>query len=258
MFKPPTSDFKLSSVIGPAVGGAVGGVVVIAAIILALLFCRRRKPSQHVAEFDPDPSNKNVPARPTSFDPQAVLYSSPLPSTAQSVQPIAYATSSRTSFPATDITDRRSPQASSFGAPTSSTASALIPRGSASRPSTAPSSEPQRFMVSNPEMGTVSDVPLAYSKAQSKRVEAQSTGSSSAPASPPPNIPGSGELTEEQASFVNNLRSLNVPAAEIASLLEVMRRERAGSSGGGRGGASHANPVLNMDAPPSYDFKGSN
>ncbi|KIM79848.1 hypothetical protein PILCRDRAFT_823037 [Piloderma croceum F 1598] len=247
------------SVIGPAVGGAVGGVVVIAAIILALLFCRRRKPPQHVAEFDPDPSIKNFPARPTSFDPQAVLYSSPLPSTAQSVQPLAYATSSRSSFPTTDINDRRSLQASSSGAPTSSTGSALIPRSSALRPSTAGSIEPQRFMVSNPEMGSISDVPMAYAKGQLKRVEAQSTGSSSAPivsASLPPNIPGSGELTEEQASFVNNLRSLNVPAAEIASLLEVMRRERAESSGGR--GASHATPTVDMGAPPSYDFKSPN
>jgi hypothetical protein len=111
-------------------------------------------------------------------------------------------------------------------------------------------------------MGTISDIPMTYTKGQLKRLEAQSTGSSSAPivaAPQPPNIPGSGELTEEQASFVNNLRSLNVPAAEIASLLEVMRRERAEGSGGrGGGGASRANPALDMGAPPSYDFKGPN
>jgi len=105
---------------------------------------------------------------------------------------------------------------------------------------------------------------MTYTKGQLKRLEAQSRGSSSAPivaAPQPPNIPGSGELTEEQASFVNNLRSLNVPAAEIASLLEVMRRERAEGSGGGGGsggGASRANPALDMGAPPSYDFKGPN
>lgn len=233
----------------------------IAAIIFFLLFRRRREQPQHVTEFDPDPSIKNFPARPASFDPQAALYSS-LPSTSQSVQPLAYATSSRTSFPTTDMNDRRSAPASSSGAPTSSTASALIPHGGARRPSTAPSIEPQRFMVSNPEMGTISDIPMTYTKGQLKRLEAQSTGSSSAPivaAPQPPNIPGSGELTEEQASFVNNLRSLNVPAAEIASLLEVMRRERAEGSGGrGGGGASRANPALDMGAPPSYDFKGPN
>jgi len=102
------------------------------------------------------------------------------------------------------------------------------------------------------------------SKGRSKTLSAQSTGSSSSspsaqhPVASPPNIPGSGELTEEQASFVNNLRSLKVPAAEIASLLDIMRRERAESSAGGGGGGSTSNPVVDLGAPPSYDFKGPN
>jgi hypothetical protein len=114
-------------------------------------------------------------------------------------------------------------------------------------------------MVSNPEMGATSDAPLAYVKGQSKRLEVQSTGSSSAPIVSPSiasSVPGSSELTEEQASFVNNLRSLNVPAAEIASLLEVMRRERVESSGGR--GTSRTSPAVNMDPPPSYDASNSN
>jgi hypothetical protein len=109
-------------------------------------------------------------------------------------------------------------------------------------------------MVSNPEPGMISDAPLTYTAGALKRHEHHPTGSSSAlnSNSPPPTLPASGELTAEEASFVNNLRSLNVPAAEIASLMDVMRREREEGSGGG---SSRANPTLDLGAPPRYDFK---
>lgn len=73
---------------------------------------------------------------------------------------------------------------------------------------------------------------------------------SSSQQSPP--IPTS-ELTEEQALFVNNLHSLNVPAAEIARLMEIMRRERDTSAAAGEG---TSNTPYGGDAPPQYDFKG--
>jgi hypothetical protein len=90
----------------------------------------------------------------------------------------------------------------------------------------------------------------------SKRAEAQSAGTSSAPISTtslPLTLPGGGELTEEQILFVNNLRNHNVPAAEVARLMEVMRREReSGLSADVRQG----DPTVGADAPPPrYDFK---
>ena len=47
----------------------------------------------------------------------------------------------------------------------------------------------------------------------------------------PPALAGSHKLMEEQAIFINNLHSPHVPAAEIGGLMEIIRRERAGSLG---------------------------
>jgi hypothetical protein len=57
-------------------------------------------------------------------------------------------------------------------------------------------------------------------------------------------------LTPEDARFFNNLYSLNVPAADIATMMETMRAEREAVSRM-EGSSSGAVPV----APPGYDFK---
>ena len=54
--------------------------------------------------------------------------------------------------------------------------------------------------------------------------------------------------------FINDLRNANVPSAEIAHLMEVMRRQREEALGIG---SSHVNPILEAGAPPRYDFKSS-
>jgi hypothetical protein len=58
-------------------------------------------------------------------------------------------------------------------------------------------------------------------------------------------------LTEEQARLVRDLHAHGVPAAEIATVLETMRRERdSGQSPSPLGGA----PSSTGDAPPGYNF----
>jgi hypothetical protein len=227
-----------------------------------------------------------VQARPTpttSFDAASTLYNynnTHLPPTTPQPFTTAYtgtatATASRTSLPASDSNDWRSHNASqsqsqSQSTPThsSSSASALLPRGGygygSSVPTTATTAYP--FVVANPE-GTLSNPalppPLPRPRRPSKGTpesQAQSAGTSSPSTTRivttalPPSVPGSTELTDEQVVFVNNLRGLNVPAAEIARLMEVMRREREAGAGAGAGAGG-----LNAgDAPPRYDFKSPN
>ena len=200
------------SALGPIVGGTVGGIVVIAAMILALIFCRRKRkqgPLQPMY-FESRPSPSHAPTA-------AALYTSHFPSSPQMVEPFPYAPSSGSSA-------LLSPPSSAFVVSSAST-EALSEDAS------------QRY--------TAAAAPARPSK------RTQSAGTSSPaprvlPTSPPP--PALDGLTEEQAIFINNLRSANVPAAEIGGLMEIMRRERAGSLGGG--GAQAA-----VDAPPRYDFK---
>jgi len=220
-------------VIAPAIGGAIGGIVTIAAIIFALLFCRRRKQELRPMTFE---------TRSATFTPPSVHYSSHFPPSSQMAQPFANVTTSRSSVPTADTNGRRT---SSLQPPLARpSTSALIP------PSTA-------FVVSSPEAEMLSNATSqTFTAGSSKSVRAQSAGSSSAPivtTSLPPTPSGSSELTEEQAIFVNNLRSLNVPAAEIGRLMEVMRQEREGTLGTG---PIQANTTFDADAPPpSYDFK---
>ena len=130
--------------------------------------------------------------------PTTALYTSNFPSSPQMVEPFPYAPSSRSS--------------------------ALL-----SPPSSA-------FVVSSPSTEALSeDASQRYTAAAarpSKRTQPRSAETSSAlPTSPPPPPPALDRLTEEQAIFINNLRSANVPAAAIGALMEIMRRERAGSLG---------------------------
>ena len=133
--------------------------------------------------------------------PTTALYTSNFPSSPQMVEPFPYAPSSRSS-------------------------TLLSPPSSA-------------FVVSSPSTEALSeDASQRYTAAAaaaarpSKRTQPRSAETSSAlPTSPPPPPPALDRLTEEQAIFINNLRSANVPAAEIGALMEIMRRERAGSLG---------------------------
>jgi hypothetical protein len=109
-------------------------------------------------------------------------------------------------------------------------------------------------MVANPEPGPPFHPSQLYADQASKFAKATYTGPSPAPdvtTSLPPTVPGSSELTEEQVVFVNNLHGLNVPAPEIARLMEVMRREREGDP---NARISPSNTAFDGDAPPRYDY----
>ena len=190
------------------------------------------------------------------FDPRLTPNSSHPPS---SPQPYAYATSSRPSFPVTASSDLRtgSYQPSRTSRPSTSdppSSSASVLRDSTIYPS---STATRPFVVANPEPGRPSHPSQLYSEQVSKFAKATYTGPSPAPdvtTSLPPTVPGSNELTEEQVVFVNNLRGLNVPAAEIARLMEVMRRERQGDPSAR---ISPSNTTFDGDAPPRYDYNNS-
>lgn len=65
-------------------------------------------------------------------------------------------------------------------------------------------------------------------------------------------------LTPGDTRFFANLYNLNVPATEIASMMEAVRAERetVKRTGGSSSGIVHRDPEVGMDGPPPrYDFK---
>jgi hypothetical protein len=227
--------------IGPVIGGAVGGLAMLVAVILALLFYRRRQPSQNAAVFNPQPHHSGPEMRTTPFNPPPALYGSHMPSSVEYAQPLSYTTPSTFSVPTSDDSnDRRtnSYQPSVSSGRTHSSMTGLLPRGNTLRTSNDPSADMQMLAVTNPVSRAPSYTAGSFSMGSSRHLEPQSRSSSSAPfvtTSPPPTTASSRELTEEQVVYLNNLCNSNVSPADIARLMEVMRRQRqagldAGSS----------------------------
>jgi hypothetical protein len=237
--------------IGPIIGGAVGGLAVIAAVILALLCYRRRQPSHKAAVLDPQP-HPGFDTRQTAFNPSLALYGSQLPSSVEYSQPLTYTTPSRSSAPnSSDYSNDR--RANSYLPSVSSGrthSTSAVPQNNAGRQSNTLSTETQLLAGAHPDTRVLSHTVGSHST-ESRPLESQTTGSSSPP---PTKVARSSELTEEQAMFINDLRNANVPSAEIAHLMEVMRRQREEALGIG---SSHVNPILEAGAPPRYDFKSS-
>jgi len=96
---------------------------------------------------------------------------------------------------------------------------------------------------------TAFEIPNASPSARSVVVETMS------PAQRPVVVASGNLLTSEDARFFNNLYSLNVPAADIATMMEAMRAEREADNrmAESSGGALHVQPE--SAAPPGYDFK---
>ena len=67
-------------------------------------------------------------------------------------------------------------------------------------------------------------------------------------------------VTPQETQLLNSLYSRNVPAAEIAAMIEAMREARDASPNrveGSSGGVAHGDPGSEpVDPPPEYDFKG--
>ena len=180
-------------VLGPIVRGTVGGIMVIAAMIIAFIFfCQKQKLGllkPMYFELRPSPA------------PTAALYTSHFPSLPQMVEPFPYMPSSRSSA-------LLSPPSSTFVV--SSASVEALSEDASQRYAAAATAAPAR-----PSKCTQS----ARTSSPALRV---------LPTSPlPPPLALNG-LTEEQAIFINNLCSTNVPAAEIGGLMEIMRRERVG------------------------------
>ena len=207
----------------------------IAGIIWLLIYFRKREREKQYSAFVPPPPTPLAP-------PPSMSYNHP-PTSFQSVQPLLAATASGSSFPSSHTTGTRSnslqqQQPSQANTSMHSSTSPPIPRNNI-------------LTVSNPEVEA-----LAYAKGQlhnagsAKIARPQSAGGSSPAVIPPhlqPPQAAGRPLTEEQAIVVNNLRSLNVPPAEIGRLMDVMSRER-------EAGAIQANPTFDPDAPPPrYD-----
>jgi hypothetical protein len=191
------ANFRLSALVGPIVGGAVGGFVVIALIISAVLLCRRRKPPRQVTRVDPWLNPVTFEARPTPYDPMS---NSPQPS--------------RSSLPAAENNEWRTnpfPQLQ-HSAPTYPASENFL------SPSDA---EAYLSMTDNPDSRARSTSSRPFTVESFINTDVQSVGSPSQAASVPT---GNMELTEEQAAILRDLRSSNVPPAEIAYLMEVMRR----------------------------------
>lgn len=215
----------------------------IAAIVFALLFCRK-KPSRHVTDIDLDDSPIRLEETFTTFSPPPAHYSSHFPSSSQSVQPFTYTNLSTTSFPTAHTHDRSVTSLHpSFS--TTHTTSALIPRSNVLQESSVPFTEANSFM-SPSETNAPSNSSQVYATGSFTHAESQFSGSFLAPSGK--------QLTEEQAIFINSLRSSNVPPAEIAHLMDVMRREREEGLGAG---ISRVGPGFDADVPPRYDFKSS-
>jgi hypothetical protein len=226
----------------------VGGIAVIAAIVFALLFCRRKKsPSQRVTEIDLDDSPFRLEETFTTFSPPPAHYSSHFPSS-QFVQPFADPNLSTTSFPTVHTHDRSvsSLHPSFSSTHTHATTSALIPRSNVLQESSIPFTEVNSMSPS--ETNAPSNSSQVYATGPFIHAESQFSGSFLAPSGK--------ELTEEQAIFINNLRNSDVPPAEIAHLMDVMRREREEGLGAGIGRIRPGFDV-DHDVPPRYDFKSS-
>ncbi|KIM79967.1 hypothetical protein PILCRDRAFT_89844 [Piloderma croceum F 1598] len=222
-----TSHSALS--IGPIIGGAVGGLAVIAAVIFALLCYRRqRQPSHKAAVLDPQP-HLGFDTRQTAFNPSLALYGSQLPSSIEYSQPLTYMTPFRSSVPnSSDYSNdkRANPYLPSVSSGRTHSTSA-VPQSNTGRQSNTLSTDTQLFAGAHPDTRALPHTAGSHST-ESRPLESQTTGSSSPPST---KFARSSELTEEQAVFINDLRNANVPSAEIAHLMEVMRRQREEASG---------------------------
>jgi hypothetical protein len=233
----PSLPLFRSSIVGPVVGGVLGGL---AAIVFAAIFILRRiRKVQSRRELDklitiraPDPP----------FDPQ--MYQNPLPqNTAPITAPYALSNAS-TLAPPSPLTDNRQ---SAFTASAPSVVPLMPPadtqftpvssRLSSSGSGSQPSAGSSPFKLNNPAESSATDL-----------TRAEGLDTSNHPAPPQTSI---GVLTAEQAELIRGLHANGVPPAEIASVMEAMRRAREG----GQGTSNLQGGPASVEDPPQYDFK---
>jgi len=210
---PPSSSSSGSSggakptPIGAIVGGAAGGLAAVAAIVIYLLCFRRRESSarplsliRRKTEIDPEPKVLPVApfARSTTYTPVNGPSRTTLPPSA---------------FTAENLYGSSSPPSTERGAYT-----ALAPTNDDGPTSHRPGPP---MVVQNPSVqsGSVSTSVAGRSSLASPPLSKKAKAPSL-----PPGV--ANQLTPEQLDFVHNLYSLNIPAADIAGVMERMRVER--------------------------------
>ncbi|KAF7968829.1 hypothetical protein HWV62_29234 [Athelia sp. TMB] len=263
----PSSTSK-SSPLDAIIGGAVGGVVLIIAAIVIYL-CRHRiaasYPRRRRTEIDPEPSHV-TDALLQDYGP------SPLTSPGYVVTGFDAATAYQPiSHPSLNSSQRPNPH------PGPPRAGDMLEVGYASSSSGARSSGNSRGLGS--ESGLTPATEMAYARfSGGSGVPGQapsmgplglhSAGTSSLPHSsasqsavsralsdiPSLDATHASHLTPEQLDFVSNLISLNVPAADIAGVMQRMREEGAGGEANRRMGLGAERGVLgsgDMKKPPT-------
>ena len=197
--------------LGAIVGGAVGGFVVLTMITTILLCVRRRKHKQQTTERGLEP-------KPLVFDSTSLGGESPI------LHPITMTSTPYILTP----TMTPSPNIATSHDLTGSTIDMPI------------NTHYSRSGAEVKQLPPVIRSPLQPGAAITTHQPTTSLAAHDAPAA---------RLTSEQADFVNDLRRANVPAADIAVVMERMRAEAEGhGQSGGRGGEMGLRA-----APPGYD-----
>jgi len=219
--------------IGAIVGGAVGGVVVLAAMAIALFIYIRK--TRNTVQVNPEPEVK-------PFDPNRGLGAQ---SEMQSQSTLPYTSSA---FNTADPTPY-----DSFIQPSSSSRYLVAP-SSSDRTSTTTSGTiaGTRQLVSDiPTIHTIASR-VSYGPSTETGTIAQSPHAVSRTSSPSATL-SNGPLAVEQLVTLRTLYNLNMPAAEIAGVMDRMRNEQQVSDQGSRIGFACGDATDAMRDPPSYD-----
>jgi hypothetical protein len=200
--------------VGAVVGGCVGGLVGVVTITCALLYCRRKKPTPAPTEPNTQPNTTQYdPYYTGTYPPQQTITHTPSSAPLHSTTPL-YSNQTFTSFPSQNS---NSP----------SHAGVLIPTAAVDSGDKRLSSIPSQGK--GPNSGTLSWRPESPNDR---------------------NIPN--QLTEEQAAYVQNMYSLNMPATAIALVVERMLQEGGTPSEISASGSGVRRGNTNATMPPSY------
>ena len=259
------------SIVGPVVGGVVGGVVLL--IVIAILL--KWRSSKHSSE--------------KSFADNSIIDPGTLPIQPYAYTAVSSTNLSLNAVPKVGFVPQGHPSSST---PFSDASASRPSSSHKQRPSVTPFNAHPSSHSSNASTSSIPRPLSSHKQRPSVTPFNAHPSNSSEPTaiSPPPLPPGAAEphqfihnphtdspqpsgnrdpqlgpntntnpaaatnnnMTEEEANFVADLYNNNVPTAEIARLMEVMRRDRANPAlpGGSSGGPTVEEP------PPRYDFIG--
>lgn len=249
-----------SRIIGPVVGGVVGGVA-LSIIIALLLKSRVKRSSNHVSNIDSEPkpfvdlrngsSGYGSGGLPTQSYAYSGTSSTNLPDNAVSVvsfEPHRHHSDRSQSGAAPLPSSWQHPSVAAFNGYLTKSSLPPVPDSSSQSTSIPPSllppdAEPRQITTVNP--GTNSTSP--------SRPLPPVSGHQSEPNTNAAVAASNSSMTEEELRFVADLYNNNVPAVEVARLMELMRRGRANGALLGDGEGSNSNGATSEEPPPSYD-----